>query len=193
MKEINKTIEIVPLPLNSSKSENLYTSLNPIINQLQKSNLSLVFSSPLIHKEKNKRISQEDTLSLTSKIGENPPFGPNGEPYGSSGVEKFNILTFGEKETLKKIFSNQIEKQRKFNNNLDNYLGNNTKIHYFENLIFVKDKVQISNCLTTLNNEKVKKEFQIEKKDYYQLTLNINNYLFILSKFVMTLNSNSSL
>nr|AYE93411.1 ribosomal protein S3 [Termitomyces sp.] len=207
MKETNKTLEISPFPLNNPKTDNFdrYQGINPFIHHLQRSNLSLVFSSPLIHKEKNKKISQDNVQSLSSKFG---PLALSGQVEGEN-KENFNIFT--EKETLKKIFSNQLEKQRKNNNYLDNYLGYNSKLPYFEDLIFasapclgVKDKVQISNSLTTLplgrpghyspfplqrqgeggegNNENF-------KKDYYQLILNINNYLFIISKFVRTFNS----
>lgn len=186
--------------------EQLNTGINPFLNHIQRSNLSLVFKSPLINKEKERKVKVSNN-KVSSFIIEHQ--NPN------------NI--FKEKETLKKIFSNQIDIQRKNNNNLDIKLEYNTNVPYLEDLIFVKDKVQISNSLTTLTyapplafspeqGEEAKAgdcdnikginffqyrfplgrrteghwQMQIEKKDYYQLTLNINNYLYILSKLVMT-------
>ena len=157
------------MAINFSKDAKLKlnTGISPSLNYFKEADLCSVFSSPLSHKEKHTKISK-DTLLVKKE--------PNSK----------NIFT--EKDTLQKKFSYIIVKQEKYNNKLGQYLLYNNKIPYFEKLIFVKDKVKTSKSLANLQLNKTK---NIDKKEYYQLTLEINKFLFILRKFRMDLKYHS--
>nr|YP_009517273.1 ribosomal protein S3 [Tephrocybe rancida]AYE93163.1 ribosomal protein S3 [Tephrocybe rancida] len=150
--------------------------------------------NPMFQRMKGPIVKKE---SLMIEKGEN--FSLNSKKVK---VTKKNKDIFDEKESLLTTASRQLRLTKVFNGRVYDYAHKNPRLFSTELLVFKKSvekseksqtaegKLETLNSLKNLNSPKKLRTIDT-KKEYYLLTLQINKYFFILTKFILALKQRS--